>query len=381
MRVVAFYLPQFHAIPENDAWWGEGFTEWTNMKKAKPLFEGHEQPRIPLDNNYYNLLDEKVMKWQFDLAKEYGVYGFCFYHYWFDGHMLLQKPMENMLNSKALNFPYCICWANEAWTNAWKSTGDTDTLLPQRYGNKKEWKEHFDYLLPFFKDTNYIKEDGRPLFVLYRPEICDCTNEMFDYWDALAQEAGLPGLCYAYQQVSYYLDPKKDESRFTYRIEYQPGYARYDAQNNAGNISSSWLKLKTTGRRFAGKIDKTFGTNITGKLTKQGLSFENYDNLCEAIINRKADDQKSIAGMFVGWDNTPRRGNKGRVCVGSSPDKFKYYLKKQFENVYQTYSNDFLFIFAWNEWAEGGYLEPDEKHHYGYLEAIKECMEEDNDVK
>ena len=167
MRIIAFYLPQFHSIPENDEWWGEGFTEWANMKAAKSLFEGHNQPRIPLNNNYYNLLDDSTMEWQVDLAKKYGVYGFCFYHYWFDGRMLLQKPMENMLKNQNINFPYCISWANEAWTNAWKSDENARTLIAQRYGNTKEWKEHFDYLLQFFMDENYIKEDGKPLFIMY----------------------------------------------------------------------------------------------------------------------------------------------------------------------------------------------------------------------
>ena len=166
MKVIAFYLPQFHTIPENDEWWGKGFTEWTNVKAAKPLFEGHVQPRIPLNNNYYNLLDDEVMEWQVELARQYGVYGFCFYHYWFDGHMLLEKPMENMLNSDKINFPYCICWANENWTNAWTANGDVKTLIKQTYGDREEWERHFSYLLDFFKDKNYIKENNKPLFVL-----------------------------------------------------------------------------------------------------------------------------------------------------------------------------------------------------------------------
>lgn len=374
MRIIAFYLPQFHAIPENDEWWGTGFTEWTNMKKAKPLFEGHYQPRIPLNNNYYNLLDDDTLAWQIELAKEYGVYGFCFYHYWFDGHMLLQKPMENMLKNDKLNFPYCICWANEAWTNAWKSDENSKTLISQRYGNKAEWKEHFDYLLQFFNDKNYIKENGKPLFVLYRPEICDCVNEMFDYWNELAIEAGFPGICFAYQQISYYLLSSKDESRFSYRIEYQPGYARYDAQKNSGLGAGAWLKIKTVVRNWALRVDKIMGTSISSKLSKKGISFEDYDTLCKAIINRKGEDEKSVAGMFVGWDNTPRRGVGGRVCLGSTPEKFEYYLSEQIKNVNKNYQNDMIFIFAWNEWAEGGYLEPDEKNKLGYLEGIRAAL-------
>lgn len=376
MKTIAFYLPQFHAIPENDEWWGKGFTEWTNMKAAKPLFEGHQQPRIPLDNNYYDLLDEKTMEWQVKLAQEYGLYGFCFYHYWFDGHMLLEKPMEMMLKNENINFPYTICWANEPWTNAWKSDEDSKTLIAQRYGDEKEWKAHFDYLLQFFNDKNYITVDGKPLLVLYRPEIVDCLNDMLDYWQGLAIEAGFPGLCFAYQQVSYYLLENKDESRFTYRIEYQPGYARYDAQKNAGGMTSKLLSVKTAIRSTASKIDKTFGTNIAANLTKSGTSFEDYDELCQAIINRHGEDEKSVAGMFVGWDNTPRRGARGRVCLGSTPEKFQHYMAEQVKNVKETYSNDMIFIFAWNEWAEGGYLEPDEENRYAYLEGLRESLKD-----
>ena len=187
MKIIAFYLPQFHNIPENDEWWGDGFTEWTNVKKAKPLYEGHMQPRVPLGGNYYNLLDDNVKIWQADLAKKYGVYGFCYYHYWFNGKMLLEKPMEQMLANKEVDIPFCICWANEPWTKAW--VGDERKLLiAQEYGQEEEWKQHFMYLLPFFKDERYITKNGKPLFVFYRPDIVPCMKEMIETWDKLAKE-------------------------------------------------------------------------------------------------------------------------------------------------------------------------------------------------
>lgn len=374
MRPIAFYLPQFHAIPENDEWWGEGFTEWTNMKAATPLFDGHLQPRIPLDNNYYNLLDEKTMEWQVELAKKYGLYGFCFYHYWFNGHMLLEKPMEMMLNNPNINFPYMICWANEPWTNAWKADGNEKTLIAQHYGREKEWKQHFEYLLQFFKDKNYIVENNKPMLLIYRPEIIECLNEMLDYWNELAIEVGFSGIDFAYQQVSYYLLDNKDESRFKYRVEYQPGYARYDVQKQSAGLSQYLLPIKTKIRNIVYGFDKKAKTNLSSKLTRQKLSFEDYDELCQSIINRKADDEKSVAGMFVDWDNTPRRGDRGRVCLGSTPEKFQHYMTEQIKNVNENYQNDMLFIFAWNEWAEGGYLEPDERNKYGYLEALKAAL-------
>lgn len=375
MRIIAFYLPQFHSIPENDEWWGKGFTEWVNVKKAKPLFPGHQQPVIPLNENYYNLLDSKTISWQINLAKKYGIYGFCFYHYWFDGHMLLEKPMEIMRNDPDLNIPYCISWANENWTNAWKANGDVKTLIQQTYGKRDEWERHFNYLLQFFTDPNYMLEDNKPLFIIYRPEIIPCINDMLDCWDELARQHGFDGMSFAYQQLSYHLIDGRDESRFKYNIEYQPSYARYDVQANQDSQSARIkFRVKTNIRTLALNFDKVFGTNISSKLTKGKLQVEDYDTLCQQIVNRRPDSDKAIPGMFVGWDNTPRRGEKGRVCLGSTAEKFEKYMKKQIANAKDNYHKDMIFMFAWNEWAEGGYLEPDSQHQYGYLQAIKNAL-------
>ena len=199
MRIIAFYLPQFHDIPENDEWWGKGFTEWVNVKKAKPLFEGHAQPRVPLNNNYYNLLDDNIKIWQSEIAQKHGIYGFCYYHYWFNGKLLLEEPMEQMLKNKEITIPFCICWANEQWTKAW--VGENKVLIAQKYGDKNEWAEHFYYLLPFLKDERYIYEKGKPLVVIYRPNIIPCLNEMLDYWVELAKKNGLNGITFAYQHL------------------------------------------------------------------------------------------------------------------------------------------------------------------------------------
>lgn len=231
MKIIAFYLPQFHDIPENDEWWGKGFTEWVNVKKAQPLYKGHEQPRIPMNENYYNLLDDNVKIWQANIAKEYGIYGFCYYHYWFGGKLLLEKPMEQMLKNPKVDIPFCISWANEPWTKAW--VNESKVLIPQFYGGKKEWKEHFDYLLPFFKDNRYIKEDNKPLFIIYRAEVIDCLNDMLDYWTELAQQNGFSGMKYAYQNLTFDLMPNRDDSRFDYNIEFQPSYAWNDLNNKS----------------------------------------------------------------------------------------------------------------------------------------------------
>lgn len=382
MKIIAFYLPQFHSIPENDEWWGKGFTEWTNVKGAKALFDGHKQPVIPLHNNYYNLLDNNTIKWQIDLAKKYGVYGFCFYHYWFDGHMLLQKPMENMQKDSSLNIPYCICWANENWTNAWKADGDVKTLIQQNYGEKDEWERHFSYLLPFFKDKNYICEDNKPVFVIYRPELIPCLNDMLDYWQELSRKNGFDGMIFAYQQLSYHILPGRDESRFKYNIEYQPGYARYDLQmNQSVGVKRILFQTRNKIRSMVSKVDKVFNTNISMHLSRNVLQTEEYDKLCNEIVTKKPDSAKAIPGMFVGWDNTPRRGKNGRVCLGTTPEKFEKYMKMQIVNARKNYQKDMIFVFAWNEWAEGGYLEPDENNKYKYLEAIYNSLNATNELE
>lgn len=370
MKVIAFYLPQFHAIPENDAWWGEGFTEWVNVKKAKPLFEGHEQPRIPYENNYYNLLEPDVMRWQITLAKEYGVYGFCFYHYWFDGHKLLEKPVESFLKDTTMELPFCLCWANEHWTNAWVSK-ENKVLIEQRYGEKEQWREHFEYLLPFFNDERYIKEDGKPVFVVYRPEIIDCLNEMLDYWQDLAKENGLQGIKFVYQHPSFYVLPNKDDSRFENYIEYQPTFARTMIQSDKHRF------LKKIKRKVALVLEKYCKIDLRF-VADNKLKHIDYDETWEYIL-RHQPDEKAFPGAFVDWDNTPRRGEKGIVYDGVSEEKFRRYMSAQIKNARSKYKKDYIFLFAWNEWAEGGYMEPDESRGYGMLEALKAALTENGE--
>lgn len=367
MKVIAYYLPQFHATKENDEWWGKGFTEWVNVKNATRYYEGQYQPREPLNDNYYNLLNNDVKRWQVDLAKENGIYGFCFYHYWFgDGHLLLEKPVEQFLDNKDLDINFCICWANEPWTKAWVSKSDL-ILIDQDYGDEVVWKKHFEYLLRFFNDNRYIKNNNKPLLVLYKPEQIGCLNEMLDYWDNLAKEAGFDGIEYAYQAIGFDLKSNKDDSRFTYNIEYEPSYGMHELENGS--------------KRLAVKLGKILDS-ITYALFKKKLSglylnkvrILKYDDVWNAIINHVPSSDKCVAGAFVDWDNTPRRGTKGLVIDGASPDKFKVYFDKRVKAAKTRYKSDMIFIFAWNEWAEGGYLEPDKKYKDGYLKAIREVL-------
>lgn len=366
IKTIAFYLPQFHQIKENDEWWGEGFTEWTNMKKAKALYENHYQPRIPLNNNYYNLTEVDTIRWQAKLARKYGVDGFCIYHYWFNGKMLLQKPMELLLKNPDIDINYCICWANESWTNAWVSY-QNKVLIEQTYGDKGEWEAHFKYFLQFFKDPRYILDHNRPILVIYRPELIPNLNNMLHYWDELAKEYGFSGICFGYQQ-SGLDDMKKDNSMFSLDIEYQPKYALKDKDEK--NV----LRKKLRG--IVDRLNQSiFRKHIIQRNTDQVRRYD-YDEIWSYVISRHATNEKSVAGAFVDWDNTPRRGTNGLVFEGASPKKFEFYLKKQYKNIKANYSQPYLFIFAWNEWAEGGYLEPDEKNKYGYLEGIYNAVQE-----
>ncbi|URW90610.1 glycosyltransferase WbsX family protein [Lacticaseibacillus paracasei] len=380
-KIISFYLPQFHSIPENDAVWGKGFTEWNNVKAAKPLVKKQYQPRVPLNNNYYSLLNEDTILWQTDLAKKYGVYGFCIYHYWFSGKLLLNKPLELINKSKKIHFPYCICWANESWTNAW-SSNKPKSFLEQKYGDKAEWKEHFDYLARFFKDPDYIVEDNKPLMVIYRPESIPQLNEKLDFWNSLARAIGFDGLEYAYQQMDFEIDPLSDDSRFKYSIEYQPRYALQDIESRKESQKSKTKQIiKKVLRTTAKMSDKTLKTSIIEKREEQKKQKDlttppqiiSYDEVCEAILQRYKTSDKSVAGMFVGYDDTPRRQNRGSI-IQSTPESFEKYLTMQLKNIQKHYSTDFLFLFAWNEWAEGGYLEPDQRYRYQYLESIDNAL-------
>ena len=226
MKYIAFYLPQFHELPENNEMWGKGFTEWTNVKKAKPLFDGHRQPVEPLNQNYYDLTDPSVMKWQIDLAKKYGIYGFCFYHYWYNGHIIMNKPIEMMLNDKSMDFPFCICWANHDWTFSWVSKENT-VIYSQDYSDKKEWRQHYEYLLPYLKDSRYIRQNGKPLLVIYNAYKIPQLNEMLECWNGWAIQDGITeGLSFAYQGVMPDTLSNFDDSLFDFDIEYQPQYVR-----------------------------------------------------------------------------------------------------------------------------------------------------------
>lgn len=359
MKLITFYLPQFHEIPENNKWWGGGFTEWVNVKKARSLFPGHYQPREPYKDNYYNLLDDSVMEYQMSLAKKYGIYGFCFYHYWFDGKKLLEKPVENLLKNRDARLPFCLCWANESWTKTWHGAGGSkEVLIRQRYGGEKQWIEHFEYLLPFFKDERYIKEDNKPMLLIYRTGYMNKCDQMFKLWDDMAKENGFNGV-HIVNMLSD-LDRYAKNKYISATVDFEPGRTRRN------NIMNKGI-LRNFKEKYSDKLVKV-------KLLNRWLcTVVDYDRINQEILSKK-HKKNEYRGVFVNYDDTPRRGIKGLVVQGSTPQKFENYLKENIRKS-QVEGNDYLFINAWNEWGESNYLEPDKRYGFGYLNAVKRALE------
>ena len=352
IKILAFYLPQYHSIPENDMWWGKGFTEWTNVKKAKPLFKWQYQPEEPL-NGYYDLSNTNVLEQQAKMAKKYGIYGFCYYHYWFNGKLLLQKPLENMLNNNAVQIPSCLCWANETWSRRWDGR-DNQILIKQNYEDDIEgWKAHFNYLLNYFKDNRYIKVDNKPMIIIYKPYLFKNINIMINYWEKLAKENGFSGLYIGYQHHTCFenTDLLTD---FNFGIEFEPFFTVNEKKKEKSKVVNL--------------LDKAYHT-----LFKTPYIYD-YDETCKEIIKRK-HNEKVYVGAFASWDNTPRVANRANIFKGSNPEKFEKYFRKQYFSAREN-NSDFLFINAWNEWAEGAHLEPDKLNNYGYLEAVRKIINE-----
>lgn len=352
MKTIAMYLPQFHRIPENDAWWGEGYTEWTAVDSAEALFDGHLQPRVPLHHNYYDLLKKETMKWQADLMKTYQIEGLCFYHYYFkDGRKILEKPADNLLAWKDVDMKFCFCWANETWARTWNRFGGVNSwsdkfekseqrdelgiLLEQKYGREEAWKEHFEYLLPFFKDSRYIcNKEGNPIFLIHRPTEIVCLVEMLEYWKKLARDNGVNPVYVIGSNVKY-------------------------------NMAGLDAVLLNGPAAYMNSCEKT---------KVNGITAYDYEEVWKCAIQKKPiSGIATYFGAFQNYDDTPRRGKKGTVFINSSVDIFKKYVKEICKKNIEM-GNEYLFINAWNEWGEGMYLEPDCDSGYGYLEALSECM-------
>lgn len=357
MKIIAYYLPQFHEIPENNEWWGKGYTEWRNTKRAEPLFRGHYQPREPLKDRYYDLMDDDTVVWQMNLAKKYGIYGFCYYHYWFgNGRKILEKPAERMLHNPRANLPFCFAWANEAWTRTWEGPGgEKHILIGQKYADKEDWKAHFDYLLQFFRAYNYIRENNRPVLLIYRADKIPCYKEMFAYWEKLAKEAGFDGI-YLVQMLSNRLYKKPGMNAYA---AYAP--AMFFEQRDSARWS---VKQDILNRLPKIKFPKRIGEFL--------YDTYDYDKCYEYILSRQYGANEFM-GVFPDFDSTARKGGKADIWRGASPDKFQKYLE-QVIRLSQSEKKDYIFLTAWNEWGEGNYLEPDKRYGYAYLKAVRNAL-------
>jgi len=369
-KFIAIYFPQFYETEENNAWWGDGFTDWVNVKNAKPLFKGHSQPKLPLDCNFYDQSKVETLRNQVKLAKAYGIDGFCFYHYWFDGKLILEKPLENFLNNKDIEMPFCLSWANESWTKRW--VGDSKTvLLKQTHKEDIEiWESHFQYLLPFWKDRRAILKDGKPIFIIYQPNIIPNTKDLFAYWEKRAKEEGLEGIFFI---ATKRYDFIKSDFLNAYDgiMKFQPQNA-YNSKNYSGKsfFSSNLFQLF---RIFPERVIDYFHYY---RKKIETYKIHNSKLIWKVILeeaNEKQDGLTVYESAYVNWDNTPRYGNKATIFSEITPDEFGDYLYELVLKRKNTSNDkdDLIFINAWNEWAEGAYLEPDTKNGYKFLEAIK----------
>ncbi len=361
LKPIAIYLPQYHTIPENDKWWGEGFTEWTNVKKATSYFDGHYQPHVPLDGQYYDLSDNSVLEKQADLARQFGIEGFCFYHYWFSGHLLLEKPLHNMLNAQTPKMPFCLCWANENWTRTWDGQ-DKQVLIEQHYSLEDD-KRHIDYLMPFFKDERYIKIDNKPVFLMYRTELHPNIQEATRLWREEAKKAGFEDL-YLIRVENHLKGIQPSEHGCDAAMEFAPD------SNFKGKkvVKNNFLKY------LSGKL--LHKTGIRTNVHYQNGIYT-YKWMVDKLINRPKRPYKFFRTVFPTWDNSARRKIHATIYLDSTPSLFENWVSKMAKQTRENLppNEQLLFINAWNEWGEGCHLEPDEKWGTQYLEALKKGIE------
>ncbi len=353
MKIFAFFLPQFHTIPENNQWWGEGFTEWVNIKGATPLFKDHKQPIHPLNNRYYDLLQKETVEWQTSLLHQYCVDGLIYYHYYFDGKLLLEKPAENLLKWKDIDQKFFFCWANHPWIKSWK--GSKEVLMPLNYGDEKSWENHFQYLLPFFKDPRYEKENNKPLFMIFKSDFEE-KKDLFSYFDKRCREEGFNGICLI---ESYW--GKKEITLFLNNLNSCTQKVYYREPLVQENYYKSNIGINV---RIKNKIMR--GLRNKG-ITKRPRIYPGVKLMDHKLQSEPIGDNVAH-GLWFEWDNTPRHKERGYIITPYKKEQFDQYMDLIKDEQY-------LFINAWNEWCEGMILEPTEENGYKYLEWIKEWKE------
>ena len=362
MKILCFYLPQFHETDYNNEWWGQGYTDWVASKNAKPLFEGHRQPRIPLDKNYYDLSDEtaRTLRWQAELAKKYGVYGFCMYHYWFSGRKVLEKPVEILRSHPEIDIHYTLCWDSTTWKRTWYShSKEQEILIEQKFGDRKVWELHFNDLLPYFQDERYIKIDNKPVFHIYRAATIDCLAEMKECWNELAKQNGFSGVYIVSGDIPNRAEGSKAIDAY---YNYEPNRVFYEYRRTP-------FVLKAVGRAGVVKrLNKYFHTHFFADKRDAKQAYRTLEK------DTRNHGRKTFYGIFADYDDTPRRQKKGVVYVGNKLEYFEKCLEVQIRKSDEI-GNEFLYINAWNEWGESAYLEPDEDHGYEYLEIIRRVLD------
>lgn len=350
LRLIAFYLPQFHPIPENDQWWGKGFTEWTNVGKAKPLFKGHYQPHVPADLGYYDLRLPEVREAQAAMAQAAGIEGFCYWHYWFgNGKRLLERPINEILESGSPDFPFCFAWANDSWKGIWHGLSKGKVLIEQTYPGIDDIENHFYENLTAFKDERYIKIEDKPVFMIYKPLDIPNPNEFIDLWQNLAVKNGLKGIYFIGHAVH------------TWEIE-QIEKFNFDAVNIV-RLAHAEKQLQSKYYRFMKKL----------------LKLPRFVKYKDAIPHFLGDEEKRdncFPTIIPNWDHSPRSGTNALIIHDSRPDLFETHLVEVVEALKRKPENARIaFIKSWNEWAEGNHLEPDLKFGNGYLDVLKKVLQ------
>jgi lipopolysaccharide biosynthesis protein len=369
LKLIASYLPQFHPIPENDEWWGKGFTEWTNVVKARPLFRKHKQPHLPSDLGFCDLRLDEVRQAQARLARDSGIYGFCYYHYWFNGKRLLERPFNEVLESGQPDFPFMLCWANENWTRTWDGLENT-ILVKQEYG-VQDAALHAEALLPAFSDSRYIRINGRPVFVIYRSTHIPAAGQYIDIFRSVLQRNGIElYLCRTEYTDTFgkrFLNPGFDAA-----IEFQPFAESLDQYRNgpvARGIQRNIKQLALlSALKLAGRIEQS--NKLLFKLYNR-LDYNSYVEFTLDSYSYPADYLRFPA-VTPSWDNSPRKGDQAFLFKNANPDKFGDWLKFHFTHFTPpSPEENLLFINAWNEWGEGNHLEPCQQWGTRYLKEIK----------
>lgn len=380
-RVIALYLPQFHPIPENDAWWGKGFTEWTNVGKAKPLFRGHYQPRVPANLGYYDLRMPEVREAQAELAREAGIEGFCYWHYWFgDGKELLERPFHEVLESGKPDFPFCLGWANQSWTNrTWNSTKrftKESVLIEQTY-TETDHIIHFNSLLKAFTDNRYIKVDDKPIFLVFNPHGIPDVKSFIDLWNNLAIKNGLKGIHFVGITENFEIRTVDNTGKSQFRIQklIDSGEYFYNRILDMGFDAVNSRGINRAQIRATSFFIYYFFKFINLKLGLRVLTKYNYSKIIKNLYVSEDTWENVYPTITPNWDRSPRSGKMAIIWHGSTPALFYKNMKEAIEIIKnKSDEHKLIFLQSWNEWGEGNYVEPDIIYGKGYLDSLSKAI-------